>query len=375
MPSFTIYGKKGGGKSYYALLHYILPELVHGDRVIVTNLALKLPELSAFLAKRYPRKNIDVTLRIRLLNREETRQYWLHRQLGVDLKECTDEEYARGLNPDYTSAWKGGVMYVIDELHIDFDARAWAKIGRGLTYYNSQERKLHDDQVYITQFLELVDKRVKGFSQEFILCRNWRYERFLTIFSKGGGMEARHYAYPPGNSRTDLPNEVHRYRIDAELANCYDTTAGVGFKGPGRAEEKPKGFRLPMWSMFVAVLPIALVAWYVPDLAIDAMRGKKKKPQQSAAVQQFGPPAFRVPDVQRDEFPGVVVTGVMARDEDIFVAVFGRGWLRVVGAGPGGTVVLEDGTHVLKQHVLSGGGMKLAPARTLPVQSPFASVQ
>lgn len=261
MPSFTIYGKKGGGKTYLALLK-IIDELAYGDRVVVTTVALKLPELSAYLAKRYPKKNIDVNTRVRILTRQQGREFWLHREWGNDIVECSHEDYAKGLNPDYTAHSRGGIFYVIDEIHVDFDARAWARCGPGLTYYNSQERKLLDDQLYITQFLELVDKRVKGFSQEFLVCRNWRYERFLTIFSKGSGMEVRHYAQPPTGLR-DFPNEVHRYKIDPEIAACYDTSAGIGFKGAGRADTQQKGrkFALPMWALFLTAIPVAALAW------------------------------------------------------------------------------------------------------------------
>lgn len=276
MPTYTIYGKKGGGKTYYALIHYILPELVHGSRCVVTNVELKLPELSAYLARRYPEKNIDVNRRVRILSREETKCFWLHRQPGVDIPDVSKHDYLNGRNPDYGAfAHHGGVLYVIDEIHIDFDARAWANVGLGLTYYNSQERKLLDDQVFITQFLALVDKRVKDFSQEFILCRNWRYEKFMTIFTKGGGMEARHYAAPPMRDNSEVANEVHRYRIDPEKAECYDTTAGVGFRGIGKPDSQQKKRGVPMWAMFVAVPAVAFALSKGTDAISNKLSGNE----------------------------------------------------------------------------------------------------
>ena len=266
MPTFTIFGKKGGGKTYYALINYILRELAYGDRCVCTTVALKLPELSAYLAKKYPSRDIDVNKRVRILTRDEGRRFWLHRQPGVDLEDVTDQEYDNGKNPDYSSvAHLGGVLYVIDEIHIDFDARNWAKIGRGLTYYNSQERKLLDDQVFITQFLDLVDKRVKNFSQEWIVCRNFRYEKFLTFLSKGSSMQALHFPFPPTGRVGEVADEKHRYKVNPDIADCYDTSVGVGFRGAGKADTVQKKKALPWWVIFAA----APALWFVLSKGID----------------------------------------------------------------------------------------------------------
>lgn len=274
MPTTTIFGKKGGGKSYYGLRNYIMRELVYGNRVVCSTLALNLEELSAYLAAKYPHKDIDVNKRVRMLSREEGQRFWLHRQPGVDLEDVSDQDYDKGKNPDYSSvAHLGGVLYVIDEIHIDFDARNWAKVGRGLTYYNSQERKLQDDQVFITQFLDLVDKRVKNFSQEFVVCRNFKYEKFLTVFSKGSSMVAKHYANPPAQGKGELADETHRYKIEPDLARCYDTSQGVGFKGTGKPDTARKTKSLPWWLMFALPVAAWLALSYGTDLLSKAAGG------------------------------------------------------------------------------------------------------
>lgn len=277
MPTTTVIGKKGGGKTYYALLKYIMRELVYGVRPVCTTVALDLPELSAYLADKYPHRNIDVNKRVRLLTRDEGRRFWLHRGPGVDLVDVSDAVYDNGGNPDYTSvADKGGVVYVLDEVHVDFDARNWAKIGRGLTYYNSQERKLIDDQVFITQHLALVDKRVKDFSQEFVVCRNYRYEKFLTFLSKGSHMEAKHFSSVPNLNAViePLPDEKHTFRIDPALARCYDTTQGIGFKGVGKPDTQNKSRRLPWWSIFALVPAVSYGLLFLVNRAEDVVKGK-----------------------------------------------------------------------------------------------------
>lgn len=338
MPTTTIIGKKGGGKTYYALLAYVRRELVYGDRCVVGTLALKLPDLSEYLARKYPHKNIDVTKRVRILTREEGRRFWLHRGPGVDLADVSDADYDNGRNPDYSSiAEKGGVLYVIDEIHIDFDARNWAKIGRGLTYYNSQERKLQDDQVFITQHLALVDRRVKDFSQEFVLCRNYRYEKFLTYFSKGSGMVARHYSFIPNENALipQLPDEKHDYRINAELAACYDTTQGVGFKGTGSPDKqgKKKGW-FPWWTMWVLIPVLWLLLSKGSDFIMARFSGKvdtSKKGESPVSVGGFAamPPAFSqakaTPSggesgyVNRPMAAAVYAKGIITRDRRVNV--------------------------------------------------------
>jgi hypothetical protein len=203
--------------------------------------------------------------------------------------DCTQEEYQRGKNPDFGANHKGGILYVIDEIHVDFDRRAWAAIGMGLTYYMSQERKLCDDQVFTTPFLKLVDSRLVLFCQEFIVCRNWGYEKFLTVFSKGGGMEARHYSQPPAEGKMgDYPNEVHRYKLDLRLAVCYDTNAGVGFVGKAGVAKIRKG-GLPIWTMFLGAAAAAVVLWFGTDLLGAGIMGK------SGTVKRFlGAPQARI---------------------------------------------------------------------------------
>lgn len=336
MPTTTIIGKKGGGKTYYALLKYIMRELVYGVRPVCTTVALDLPELSAYLAFKYPHRNIDVTKRVRLLTRDEGRKFWLHRGPGVDIVDVSDSVYDNGGNPDYTSvAEKGGVVYVLDEVHVDFDARNWAKIGRGLTYYNSQERKLIDDQVFITQHLALVDKRVKDFSQEFVVCRNYRYEKFLTFLSKGSHMEAKHFSAVPNLNAViePLPDEKHTFRIDAALARCYDTTQGIGFKGVGKPDTQNKSRRLPWWSIFALVPIVSYALMFAINRIEDLAKGKSLIPGSSktsatsslptlsgfqavpsALVNQKSSPGVNNLSAQPTPRGGVYVKGIVTRD-------------------------------------------------------------
>ena len=278
---FTTIGKPGGGKSLYSL-RQIVRYLVSTDNSIITNLSIRLPQLQEYLSKNHPDKDIDVNKRIRLLDVEQSRRFWLYRidsdGLDHDLKGVTREEEKSGKSVDFQAICEAnkecltkgiprkypGVFYVIDECHVFFDSRAWAESGLSLTFYNSQHRKLNDDVMFITQFLELIDKRVKSFSQEFIELRNNGAEKFMTVFRGPSFFTARHYQSPPTGGR-NVATEVHRFSLDIPLANCYDTSAGVGISGVGAPETKRKKGLNIAWIAVPAFGALALL-YYFPDM-------------------------------------------------------------------------------------------------------------
>lgn len=346
---FTIVGKPGGGKSFYSLRH-IVNVLVNTENSVCTNLSVNIAELHAYLSAKYPDKGIDTPRRIRLLDVEQSRRFWLHRidsnGMHVDLEGVTREDEKKGRNVDYEritgpnrdclkagqARVYPGIDYVIDECHVFFDARAWADTGLSLTYYNSQHRKLDDNVTFVTQFLELVDKRVKSFSQEFIYLRNNGAEKFLTFFRGPSYFTAKHYQRPPTGLQ-DMPSEVHRFTLDLPLAKCYDTSAGVGISGVGKPEAKRKKGLNVLWLIvpFGAFLFLLAVApdWLASavlqtDTGTYTAKGlglvETKKPAPAAAgaeapakTETMAAPPLRTSDhVDREEPPhpvGYVVKG------------------------------------------------------------------
>jgi len=257
-------GKPGGGKSYRALRE-IVDELVYGERVIVTNVALRLPELNAWLQKNHPTKSVDLHERIRILDEDEARHFYLHRETGKDFTQPGDEETKRGARVDYGDmASLRPVMYVIDEVHVFFDARNWMATGPHVTFYNSQHRKAGDEIFFITQFLDLVDKRLKGFSQDFILIRNYKLER-LFLFRGPPYHGAKTYQSPPTGLNAIACHEEF-FTLDLELAACYNTTAGVGMiSGRTKPQERRMKGLHPAFAV-VAVVGAIVGLWYLPDL-------------------------------------------------------------------------------------------------------------
>lgn len=296
---FTVVGKPGGGKSFYSLRH-IVNVLANTENSVVTNLSVNVAELHAYLAVKYPDKAIDTPRRVRILNVEQSRRFWLYRinadGLDVNLDGVTRDEEKQGKNVDYDRITKAnkealskglprvypGVDFVIDECHVFFDARAWSDTGSSLTYYNSQHRKLDDNVTFVTQFLELIDKRVKSFSQEFIYLRNNGAEKFLTFFRGPSYFIAKHYQRPPAGMQ-DMPSEVHRFTLDVPLANCYDTSAGVGISGVGRPEAKrKKGFNV-MWLLVPFFAAVAFLI-FAPDFLASSLVGTKAGKYSSSTL-------------------------------------------------------------------------------------------
>jgi len=279
--SIVIYtGKPRGGKSYRCHEKEFLAEVIYGERIIVTNLAILLPEFLAYLAKHHPSVNWDPHKKLRILSHEETQHFYLRRTLdpSQDLKHTTLAEQKAKIFPDFGSVAGSGVLYILDEAHVYFDARCWAEAGPTLTYYNSQHAKLNDRVVFVTQFMELLDKRVKGFAQSVSIVRNYSKERFLTVFSMPRVFEER--VFPREPLRGDIPETINVFRLDPELAATYDTTQGVGITGrrmPERAEKRG----LPLWLIVPAVIAAGAAVFYLSEWPLryfqDTVQGTKPK--------------------------------------------------------------------------------------------------
>jgi hypothetical protein len=306
-----ISGKPGGGKSLYAT-KLVFEELRFGTRHVVTNLALKPGELNEYYHKHFAddsgfkRYNIpwfvpkisasflfwylpealalkvfplspeqaekralvpqldDISSRITLITDDDLPTFFTKRP-GVKLDSISNEDWRLGKRPDYTIVKDAGVMFVLDEVHIAFNARAWALTGAEVLYYLSQHRKLGDDVLAITQSVANVDKQFRSVAQDFTYIRNLAKERF-GHFRLPARFIRKTYAQPPVGDLSE-PMEIGSFSLDVNgLAKCYDTAKGVGIHGRAGADtkERKKGIH---WSWFVIGLPLALFAGmhYAPN--------------------------------------------------------------------------------------------------------------
>lgn len=172
MSIHVVLGKPGSGKSLYGTSRGIL-EFKEGTRNIVTNLPLRPDRLNEYLQGKYPTVDCRMVQRLRLLTDDEIPFFWKFRspedvappelyQLPQEQDDKRREAMMRSLNawsktPTASDQGKG-VMYILDEAHIAFNARKWAQLGDAALFYLSQHRKLGDQVWVITQAPGNLDK-------------------------------------------------------------------------------------------------------------------------------------------------------------------------------------------------------------------------
>jgi len=278
-------------------MRLLVDELVHGNRHIVTNLAIRFDGLTEHLSKNYPtwyaKQSQHLRDRITVLAEEDLSRFFTFRSKNIRIASIGNAEWKLGTKPDYSQAGEG-VAYFLDEIHIAFNARAWADTGQEVIYYLSQHAKLGDTVVCITQHIGNVDKQFRSVAQDFTYIRNLSKER-MGMF-KLPAVFIRNTFLQPANDTT-RPMETGTFSLDVSgIASCYDTAQGVGIHGRHGADktERRKGLH---WLWFVVGIPLicALVWKYVPPAVASVFSPKTHRvPQKPAATNE---PAAVVPVV------------------------------------------------------------------------------
>lgn len=364
-------GKTGAGKSYLAIKEIRNFLVSSDDGYVVTNLAIDLGALNAYLARRYPKRSIDVINRVRILSDSEARYFYLHRERGVDLHMTTKEEQDRLEFPPFSEAANNSqfVLYVIDEAHIFFDSRAWGQVGLTLNFFASQHRKFRCDIIFVTQFLDQCEKRLRLHATRYIECSNWGMRQWMFWRLPKRFRTAETYKQPPCPAETS-----GSCQMEIDLANCYDTSAGVGVRG-GRAPERVRRKGLPFWTLPATVLAIVGVLYLFADTvvpnALNSIGGSVKDmtAEVSTAVTAV------VPSVVNDSTaPGVnkeqprYMSGYMVRGDRALVSftdgsVIDSSDPSYNGLETRGLAVWVDGQRVLRKPFVA------VPVERRPVES------
>ena len=210
----------------------------------------------------------------------------------------SNAEWKTGARPDFTAVKDHGIFYVLDEVHIAFNARAWADTGHEVLYYLSQHRKLGDDVVCITQAINNVDKQFRSVAQDFTYIRNLSKQK-AGVFRLPAMFIRSTYAQPATD--TSKPMETGTFKLDVSgLASLYDTAKGVGIHGRAGADTNARK-RGIHWLWFVVGLPVLLwlVFHYLPLWMTHLMN-----PHESVVKQKTVATAPVVsPPPRRDESP------------------------------------------------------------------------
>lgn len=304
-----ISGKPGGGKTLYSV-RLIVDELVCGNRLIVTNVSIKLGELNKYLQDKYPafyeRQFISglthISDRIKLIDEDELQTFFTHRGKGVMLKSVSNGEWKSGIRPDYSIVKDEGVFYVLDEIHIAFNSRAWADTGAQVLYYLSQHRKLGDDVICITQSVGNVDKQFRSVAQDYTYIKNLSKQK-AGLFRLPSLFVRNTYAQPATD--TSQAMESGTFTLDVSgIAAIYDTARGVGIHGRTGADTNHRKKGLPWWTFFIAVgVGTWLLVHYCPNILAKLFT---PAPHQ---IKHVPPPANHqtLPSPPTNDVPSLVV--------------------------------------------------------------------
>jgi hypothetical protein len=265
-------GEPGAGKSLY-VMRQLVDVITSTDRPIVTNLPLKLdpwvlgdkPQmgLRAYLEHEFG-ETFDIDSRVRFLSDEECFEFYRHRGRGIDVNAERDAK-GNPIDLDWEAAKaSGGVTYCIDEFWKFAGARDWATTGRALIAYGKQHRKLADDVWLCTHHPKDIDAAIQRIIETTVCMKNHGRMR-IGLFRQPGMFTASHFQrVPQGNQ---APMNTSHFRLDAAgLAQCYDTSAGVGLTGGAPADTKAKRGGVPFWVLIAIVILIALAATRIPWL-------------------------------------------------------------------------------------------------------------
>lgn len=284
-------GKPGGGKGLVAMRE-IVEELVHGDRVIVTDLPIRMgpwlrnvslsspwgktrgekyqPEIGllGYLREKYG-DTFRADERIFLLPEVDAKEFYL-RRYDVEKGEWVELEAERDDKGRVTSfdtvRQTYGCLYVTDECWRTFGARQWQETGAGVLFYAAQHRKFGDEWFIVCQHTKQIDVALRQVAQDYWVVRNHGKLK-LGVFRQPDMFSVAIFDSPPTGAGGVAPMERRFFRLDKRgLGSCYDTAAGTGVVGGRAADLNEKRRGLP-FVMFVAFLVLVMAGfWFAPKL-------------------------------------------------------------------------------------------------------------
>jgi len=145
-------GGLGSGKTSFAFERG-LERMLRGG-TMVTNIAPIRPKIREWFAEEHGLEFDDS----RLVEIEDGTDPWKYARVGTD---------------ELPS------MLVLDEAHVEHNARDWNKSSAAQMLFNTMARKLKVDVIYITQDINNVDKQFRRMAQVIWYCRNAKQRKLL----------------------------------------------------------------------------------------------------------------------------------------------------------------------------------------------------
>lgn len=307
-----IYAPIGGGKTLFSVME-ICKELERSERFIVTNIPLILADPPAGYntvqewCQEWIKRPIKVSERLVVLTKEQALEHWRYLpaeglssdEIAAHRLEIIENRFEHGvhrvaklpLRPDpvykeltdfsarnrRTGCFLVGCHYFIDEVHGLYSSRNYQKVSPDAENYQSQLRKLDDDQTLISQHPEKVDKNFRRNATEWLQVQNMA----RTILFMGVTLNSRfrfHYF-----NQSEMPTKLDRptssgwYSFEKRKAfhQLYFTMDGVGISGGLVKESSRVRGRSPLVWVAALVL-ICIGAYLLPRLVQGVVRGAVK---------------------------------------------------------------------------------------------------
>jgi len=339
----AIIGKPGGGKGMLSM-HLILDDLRHSKRPVITDVAIEKEPwctgsheprrgLLDYLREKHGQE-FDAAERVFRLTTEAMQNFFLYRALNraqvdklgaahlIGYREVTPldhvlvesewryhkeyklyvadhESHQDKRGRKIVDSWdtrlalaSGGHLLIADEAWKQWPARGWATTGEGILYYYSMVRRFGDDNWIVTQRSNDVDSILMERCQDYWVCNNHGKLRF-GFFRQPAVFVVSVYDHRP----TPSSEPMHRkpFTLDRKgLAQCYDTSGGVGVAGRVMADTANKAAGLPFWAVFVigglGILALIFTVRGGQHFLSGILGGKKKvvavqaAPEKPAAV-------------------------------------------------------------------------------------------
>jgi len=298
-----VYGKLGSGKGI-CLMDWQASELVTGFRDIVTTVPVRLGPwvngageaqmgLTAFLNREHG-ETFDVENRLLvvpndvdskllfLLRRDPaarrvTPKYLLDRLSSDGEPRWFEDAAARGwfmcephlhngrpvaFNPNDTKGC-APLMVVNDEAWQAFPVRGGEESGI-IDFYARQQRKLRDEWYLVTQHHDDLHCVFARIAQDHTVCRNHGKER-MGVFRQPALFRTQTFLQMPRPGAKVFHETSKRLNFKG-LAQCYDTSAGVGVQGGFAADIGDKGKGIPFVWLIISIVVGLLILASLPIL-------------------------------------------------------------------------------------------------------------
>lgn len=247
---FALTGKPGAGKSYFAT-RCIIAEIVKGNnRTIVTNVPINRTKLRDYVKKDFNLYDLETFTDNRFFFSNRG-----HYNLTID-NASENLDFGQILQDD-----DEGVLYIIDEAHLYFNARNWKHMLGATLSYITFIRHIGDTCIYMCQKFSDIDSQFRGKTQAFHLLRNLDKERF-GMFKRGSGFRCYQYLEESHISThgSTINNAVQdfTYPFKLAIAECYNTSL---FNKGHDKKYKVTGIKLNHALAFLVVLLLGFLYW------------------------------------------------------------------------------------------------------------------